>query len=466
MTKRGILLMLYFFTSVYIGFGQAGTEDEKVFSVESLKADLKYLKNKLENNHPGLYLYSSKEVIDKTFDSLESSLAKPLTGRAFYKHISIISSVIKDGHTIILPASAMSVANGDTSTFLPYHLLIIDGRLYADMVFTNDRSIPEGAEITSINNLAAADVIKELTDRQVRDGNNLTYPTWILSNYFRQYFSFIYGHPPDFSIGYSIKEIHGNATIKALPKDSIYYYRQQKYPGKVFSKLPGEGLKLETDPGNRYALLTIKDFHDDVLKKEYRQHFNREIASFFEQIINSGTRNLILDLRNNQGGDIENGVYLLAYLLDKPFSVVNEYFNITHSEMKHCNGPSLGKHNPKTENFKGNLYVLINGGSFSNSGIVASCLRANKRAVFVGEETGGNPDVLTGFSNDINLPNTKIYVEVPTKQFVMTSKVNNQARGLMPDQLVAPSIEDILSGNDRALHYTIDLINKTEQSAQ
>ncbi len=462
MTKQTFILSAIFLVSLHSLFGQVDGNQETTFSRENLKADLRYLKSKLENNHPNLYLYTSKSAIDKTFDSLENSIVNPLTESAFYRHITIISSIIKDGHTIILPSEATTSFQNSTGSFLPYHFVIIENRLFTDMVYTSDISIPVGSEITAINNIAATEIIKQLTERQVRDGNNLTYPIWILSNYFRQYYSFIFGHPSSFTISYKINGQTNAASIKALTKDSIYFYRKQNYPGKTFSILPNEGLQLKIDNEKKYALLTIKNFHNDVLKRDYKQNFEKVIASFFEKINDSKTENLILDLRNNQGGDIENGVYLLSYLLDKPFSVVQEYFCVESDGIQPCHGPSLGLHNPKGNNFKGKLYVLINGGSFSNSGIVSSCLQANNRAAFIGQETGGNPNVIAGFIKDIKLPNTKIQVQIPTKQFVITNKLKNNGRGIMPSQIVEPALADILNGKDTELDYTIDLIGKTK----
>lgn len=463
MTKQLLTFLLALFVFLNASFGQATNQQEFVFSTDELKADVKYLKTKLENNHPGLYLYTSKPVMDKVFDSLENSITQPLTGVEFYKHITIISSIIKDGHTILLPAEAITNSGDNSSNFLPYHFVILNNRLYPDMVYTSDNSIPAGAEITSINNVEAAEIIQQLSERQVRDGNNLTYPTWILSNYFRQYYSFILGNPASYSISYKINGRTNTASIKALPKDSIYFYRQKNYPNKTFLNLPNEGLKLSIENNNKYAVLTIKDFHNDVLKKEYKQNFKKVIAACFEQINKSKTENLVVDLRNNQGGDIENGVYLLSYLLDKPFSVVQEYNRVENNEVRHCHGPSLGQHPPKSNNFKGKLYVLINGGSFSNSGIVSSCLQTNNRATFIGQETGGNPNVITGFIKEIKLPNTKIQVQVPTKQFVITGKANNNGRGVMPDHVVIPELADILEGKDTELNYTIDLISKADK---
>ena len=45
---------------------------------------------------------------------------------------------------------------------------------------------------------------------------------------------------------------------------------------------------------------------------------------------------------------------------------------------------------------KGELLVLINGGSFSSTAILCACLRRDQRALFIGEETGGNAHIISG----------------------------------------------------------------------
>jgi len=297
-------------------------------------------------------------------------------------------------------------------------------------------------------------------ERQVRDGNNLTYPGWILNNYFREYYSFSFGHAARYEIGFKMNDHADSVIVNGLTKDSINYYRKQHYPDKIFTKQSGDGIKLQFGTNNQYALLTIRDFHNEVLKDEYKQDFTKTIRDCFNKIIDSKTKNLVLDLRNNQGGDIGNGVALLSYLLDKPFAVLEGYACMSRKVgLKKCGGPALGMHQPKENRFRGNLYVLINGGSFSNSGIVSSCLKTNKRAIFIGEETGGNPFVINGDSKDITLPHTGIHVDIPTKQYIIRDKDSNNGRGIIPDHIINHDITDVLRDIDADLEYTIALIN-------
>ena len=63
----------------------------------------------------------------------------------------------------------------------------------------------------------------------------------------------------------------------------------------------------------------------------------------------------------------------------------------------------------KPQAFQGKVYVLINGGSFSASCILSSNLQGSKRAVFVGEETGGTYNgTVAGRMPLLELPNSKL----------------------------------------------------------
>ena len=267
-----------------LSYCQTVKQQEAYFSISELKADLHFLKNKLQRNHPGLYLYTPKIILDKVFDSLENSLTTPLTELEFYRHLTVLSSVIKDGHTIILPSYKTSKYHTTNSRFLPYHMVLLNGQLFVDMVCTNITSIPEGSKILGINDVEASEIIKQLTERQVRDGNNLTYPNWIIRNYFSEYYNYIFGHPETYKISYTINGQTNNVMINALAKDTISYYLQRDYPDKVFSRQPKEGIKLKLEEDKNYAVITIKDFHNSILRKEYKQNFEDEIKSYFEKI--------------------------------------------------------------------------------------------------------------------------------------------------------------------------------------
>lgn len=453
-------ILLLFYSSLSPLSSQSNQVIDPIFSIAQLKADLADLKSNLEAKHPNLYLYNPKSIVDQVFDSLARGIIKPMTDLEFYAHVTSISSIIKDGHTIILPSSTTTTLHNKNSKFLPFQLVMKNNRLWIDMIFTKNAPIPEGAEILSINNVKAEEIIKQLLDRQVRDGNNLSYPAWILNHYFREYYSYIFGHPNQVNVQYKNNIVEHTAILSCLSKDSISFLRQLKYPNRVPQKKANEGLTLKFATDNQYAILTIKDFHKAVLQQEYQQDFYKAMDDYFKALSLKKTGNLILDLRDNQGGELLYGAYILSYLMNKPFTVLDTYYTIDPSKSDHSlrqsKGQALGIHQPKDLAFSGAIFVLINGGSFSNSGIVAACLKRNQRAKFIGEETGGSSKVLAGYSKNHVLKNTGIEVQIPTKRFLLDEAMPLSGRGVFPDYQVATNV----GGEDAVLQFAIDLIVK------
>lgn len=454
--KACLNALLILFT--VIGHGsKAQSLPETTYSPKEQQDDLAFYISKLKRHHPNLYLYTAEPEFRKYTDSLSLSLTDTLTALEFYQKISTLSSLIKDGHTLVLPGEKITEYYNNTGLFLPCQLNLINDSLYVRQDYTIPGSIPEGALVLSINNKSYSEILEQLYLRQVRDGNNLNYARWILDTYFREYYSYAFGHPETYTIRYSFQGIEQSITIKGLSKNEIQQNRTSKYPGTQFIRQPGEGLQLQFGPNNAYALLTIKDFHDEFLKTVYKQNFKSAMADFFSRISAAQTRHLILDLRDNQGGDIENGVRLLANLMQEPFQVVRNYLCLKNGQLVHCSGSEKGEHQPVKKPYSGKLYVLINGGSFSNSVIVSSCLREHQRAIFIGEESGGNPHILAGNAADHELPHTKIRVEIPTLRFIMTNDSLNTGRGIEPDYRVINSIEDRIKAIDKPLEFAIRL---------
>lgn len=107
---------------------------------------------------------------------------------------------------------------------------------------------------------------------------------------------------------------------------------------------------------------------------------------------------------------------------------------------------------------------MVNEGTFSAGVILASVLRKYNRAVFVGNETGGNPIIMAGYliKTSWKLPNTKIQMGSGTLCTMYDDIRQNQGRGLVPDYIVKPEPEDILTKQDRYLLYTLDIIRNSK----
>ena len=200
-SKRFLVFLLVI--SFVNGFAQKNNYDPyHLYSTDELKADFRYLQSSIEKHHPNLYLYTPKATLNIFFDSLYNSIGHPLTAVKFYNIITLLNSKIKDGHTMFLPGEEATNYLNKNAGFFPFYIFTTGDKLFVTMNCSADTSIKPGAEIVSINGVGTADIMNQLISRQIRDGNSNTYPIWILTNYFKEYFSFSFGHPDSFLIAY------------------------------------------------------------------------------------------------------------------------------------------------------------------------------------------------------------------------------------------------------------------------
>jgi hypothetical protein len=435
-----LILQLIFST----GFSQGSYDNpDHTYSVPQLKSDLHFLKDKLERNHPGLYRYISKTSLNSFFDSLNHAIVRPMKQLDFLSLITLLHSKIDDGHTMFLPGDAIVGYNNTKGRFLPFAVFIANEKFYLTENYSGDSSIKMGEEVVSINGTSATDIISQLLKRQIRDGGNKTYPLWILNHYFGSYYSFVFGQPEYFTIAFknNLGQFY-NKRVNSLTKDSIKVLREHKSANREALS----GIMLEENEKGSAAVITIKSFDADILSNIYQQQFSPVIDSIFLRLKVHHVQNLILDLRDNQGGDFEPGRFLLSYLLKEPSRYILE-------------GDESRLIQIKPNHFTGNLYVLINGGTFSNSAIVCAELEKNKRAVFIGEETGGNKYIISGKAREHVLPNTKIRAFISTTTYRITNGPDN-GNGIRPTYTIQPNIEDFLKKTDRVKSFALNLILK------
>ena len=105
---------------------------------------------------------------------------------------------------------------------------------------------------------------------------------------------------------------------KELPR--LQEIARARFPKDQRDKTAGEfTLKDE----GKIAVMKINGFGGfvDARRKKSLREFYRES---FEAMNKSGTKSLILDLRNNGGGEDELGKLLLSYLVDEPFKYYDD----------------------------------------------------------------------------------------------------------------------------------------------
>lgn len=107
---------------------------------------------------------------------------------------------------------------------------------------------------------------------------------------------------------------------------------------------------------------------------------SKEIEKYMEEFQRKGINSVILDLRNNTGGVVEEAVKISELFIDKGNTVLRSY---NKTEKETIIKSSSGKYKDI------NLVVLVNDYSASASEIVTAALKDNKAATIVGIRTYG-----------------------------------------------------------------------------
>jgi carboxyl-terminal processing protease len=160
---------------------------------------------------------------------------------------------------------------------------------------------------------------------------------------------------------------------------------------------------------------------DDYLYLRISQ-FNRNVVSGLKKALkeHKNAKGIILDLRNNPGGLLDQAIGTVDMFVDSGVIVSQKGRSKKNDEYHKATSTTTLSDKP--------MVVLVNGGSASASEIVSGALQDHKRAVLVGEKTFGKGSV------QVVLPITdKEGIKLTVARYYLPSGRTIQAVGVTPD---------------------------------
>ena len=489
-----ILLIAIFLTNTGLLNAQQTSENRMLASADMQK-DFNYLRETLENTHPGLYKHETKEAMQYKMDSLYSLLKTPLSFYRFYGVIAQLIADVKCEHTACIPyANDQFQAYLQNYKLLPFNLYLSQHKAYVLVNMTKDTSIHLGDEVCYINHQSVDSLERVLFKYIPSDGNMETNKERLLSGSmaFSIWYYFFIDRPESFDIVF--KEPNGifkERKLDIIPtlKQSNIYSLKNPANKKIIaiSKLgkrdSANPWRLEIFKGKKTAILTIRTFSVDK-----KTMFNK-LDYFFKEIKDSSVTNLIIDLDDNGGGDEAAAAELFSYLIAKPTQFITDEYLITDKEsyLKQANLPAdmlvnkskyikpeqAGKFfvreetqvelsicHPKSNYFSGKVYLYVNGGTASAASTFGAVVQSSHLATLVGQETAGN--YFGGGSSvgiTITLPNSEItaHSSIVYCDFA-TSGNHDKYRGVIPDHTFVPAFNELVNGNTSWRDYIFNLI--------
>ncbi|MBC7827764.1 MAG: peptidase S41 [Chitinophagaceae bacterium] len=485
-------LVLIAFLCTFCSSSRKGLQPNRRYPPAQLQKDYTLFRNILEESHPSLYWFTSKDSMDHYFNWGYSQINDSMNERDFRMILSYVITKIRCGHTSIRPSKKYN-RYLDTAKLklFPLSLKIWDDTMVVTSnINRRDSILKRGTIITAIEDRSAAQLIDTLLNYVTGDGFATIGKYQSLSNRgnFATLYRNVFGLPDTLQIQYldSSGELR-NTFLKAYdPRDTAGKLRLNiREPGKreIRQRELVSSRNVQIDPSLGSAYMTVNTFsRGNRLKGFFKKSFRR--------IDKLNLQHLVIDVRANGGGDAGISTLLTQYLIDEKFKIADSLYTVKRSSRyrshikwqrvywlmtrfvtrKHSDGNYhfgyFERHyfKPrKKHHFNGNIYLLTGGNSFSATTLVLKALQGQSNVKIIGEETGGGAYGNTAWMiPDVVLPETGVRFRLPKFRLVMDKDLVKNGRGVMPDIYVRATPELILRGIDPKIEVVKDIIKKAQ----
>jgi len=423
-------------------------------SKEDLNRDFDFLVSAITETHPDPYSVISKDKFESQVLGIKKNFKDSLTLKKYYQLISPFVASLQDGHTSLkFPGRKLFGASDNLFPFVvksniekPY--LVVTENLSDDYL-----QIPVGAEILTINRASAEEIIQKIIENT--SGESRAYRLKMGTDF--NAFAFVFGAFYDLEGTVHIKYKFENEVFeKVIPTVrfsnlmEIVKSKQRKSADKTtVIEIPDFSLVIK--PEIKTAILEIRYFGDDVKYKDF-------LKESFKKINEQKIKRVVIDIRENGGGNSSSGDELLKYLAKQPFRQFDQtlvkysqlqkdvYEGYCKNDVQYCttydyirtknNGDietflEKGLISPygKSERFSGEVYLLTSTRTFSSAMNFAQAFKHYKIGKIIGEETGGRV-VSYGDRISVDLPVSRIPLSISTKKFYTVGTSEKDMHGV------------------------------------
>lgn len=252
------------------------------------------------------------------------------------------------------------------------------------------------------------------------------------------------GHKAGVRSGDRIVKIDGKTTEKMTVGDAVKQLRGEPGTDVTISvvrppataakdyKLTRAVIKVDTvkDVNGRREFPLGENKVGYVRLTQFGEHTADDLERALKILEERGAQSLVMDLRDNPGGLLDQAVKVCEKFLPRGQLIVStEGRNAAEKSVFNASGRNKHPNQP--------MVILINGGSASASEIVAGCLQDLKRAYVMGEKSFGKGSV----QSILPLPDGAALRLTTAKYYTPSHKVIHE-HGIEPDSVVPMSLEE------------------------
>jgi len=404
-----------------------------LYSPTQLRQDLRYLHETIASIHPDTRFSADPAALAATFKTVEARLTQPLTRDQAWRVFASLNPVFADGHLQVrMPdwkaqVKAHLKAGG---TLFPFEMHVDErGDMFIRSALGGAPTPLAGRRIESINGVPAREASAAML--AVAAGDTPAFRAHQVAR--RMWLSYwkLFGAPAQFDLVLATDA--GSKRVRVAASGIM--------PASVAAADDdmAELFQFELLP-ERTALLTVNEFAMGDKKLFYA--FTRDA---FAQMREAGTTTLIIDIRQNSGGDDDmwrEGI--MPYIATTPYRHTSTYIKkviagresateklgeVIRAEQQNWVPPALD--NPLR--FDGKVYVLVGRLTYSSAIVFSNVVQDFGFGRLVGER-GIARARQSGGTQDRTLPNTGLGLVVP--RFILERPAGPQGDGMVRPDIV------------------------------
>ncbi|MGL4630357.1 MAG: S41 family peptidase [Leadbetterella sp.] len=449
-------------------------------SSEVFKKDLEKTRKSLEKYHLGLFRYQTKSHFDSVYLSVHSSIkGDSLDQKIAFRKLSEVVTSVKDLHT---SPHYIKIKKG-VRTF-PLVLKKIDSSYYLNYNCSKDTTLVRGLRVTHVDGESIDDIVSKFYIYYGPDNGNPVSKEYYTYRRFDTFYYYAYGEKRNATI--TFKTARDSSFTKRLEFLSVK--EKNAFLSKRYKNAFIPNFKFEiADSVNKVAILSINSFMASYGKLDFLQlKFKRKLKKSFKEIKKQDINHLVLDFRRNGGGFVPNIGRLTRYVANKPFQLMDStvsspaafrklypvsfifprifghiYYKKNKEGFYSHVFRNKTRHKPrKRYHYDKNLYVIMDGGSYSATTFTIGLLKDMNRATFVGTPPGGaNWGSYAGNWKMLKLRESGFKVRIPLYKIVHNQPNRvTQSFFVQPDYFVTQTYPDLLKRKDTEKTFILNLI--------
>lgn len=457
-----------------------------LISPDDSRADFDDLYAQLQDSHYDLFARRPKQEYDALFRQIRAGFEMPLAPLEVWKRYQRFVAYGNVAHARIDPMieSWETFRKADGKAF-PLFLRVADGKAYVADDYSGLSTIAQGDEVVSIDGMPALHWLEQARAFVSADNDYMAWAqlesqlpmfAWLARGE-AQSFALVLGRADGTRTGVTLPALSRpgfEAAEAKRPKHFVLDWTAREarmLEGGLAYLRPGPFYDSRPDAADPWDTTVFKSFIDDA--------FGRFIAQRADR--------LLIDLRDNPGGDNSFSDLMIAWYAEKPFRFSEEFDIRISAAAIESNRKRLQGKDGETNStslrlaaaydgkpmgsrvsfpiplvvpregarFAGPVYLLVNRHSYSNTVLVAAIAQDYGFGTVLGEETADLASTY-GALEKFTLPRTGIEVSFP-KARILRPNGDAQARGVIPDIAIMTPLAD--DGQDRVLQQAIKIID-------